>query len=147
MEALGSPLSGPVPLFPAPRLPYHPTGNVSLGSLLNLQDWGLQVSFCKHCPHSPCMLYWGWNPRVLFMISKLSHSQPLLLCLVFWHFLIFLVLLLLFFYDTGPRSVDQAGLKLRNLSASASQVLELKACVTTARLYCFLIEILLITEM
>lgn len=53
------------------------------------------------------------------MISKLSHSQPLLLCLVFWHFLIFLVLLLLFFYDTGPRSVDQAGLTLRDPPASA----------------------------
>jgi hypothetical protein len=32
-------------------------------------------------------------------------------------------------------SVDQAGLKLRNLPASASQVLGLKACATTARLY------------
>jgi hypothetical protein len=29
-------------------------------------------------------------------------------------------------------SVDQAGLELRNLPASASQVLELKACTTTA---------------
>jgi hypothetical protein len=32
----------------------------------------------------------------------------------------------------GTRSVDQAGLKLRNLPASASQVLGLKACTTTA---------------
>ena len=31
--------------------------------------------------------------------------------------------------------VDQAGLKLRNLPASASQVLGLKACATTARLH------------
>jgi hypothetical protein len=31
-------------------------------------------------------------------------------------------------------SVDQAGLKLRNPPASASQVLGLKACATTARL-------------
>jgi hypothetical protein len=30
--------------------------------------------------------------------------------------------------------MDQAGLKLRNLPASASQVLGLKACATTARL-------------
>jgi hypothetical protein len=30
-------------------------------------------------------------------------------------------------------SVDQAVLELRNLPASASQVLELKACATTAR--------------
>jgi hypothetical protein len=33
----------------------------------------------------------------------------------------------------GTHSVDQAGLELRNLPASASQVLGLKACGTTAR--------------
>jgi hypothetical protein len=33
----------------------------------------------------------------------------------------------------GTHSVDQAGLKLRNPSASASQVLGLKACATTAQ--------------
>jgi hypothetical protein len=33
----------------------------------------------------------------------------------------------------GAHSVDQVGLKLRNSPASASQVLGLKACVTTAR--------------
>jgi hypothetical protein len=35
----------------------------------------------------------------------------------------------------GTRAVDQAGLKLRNPPASASQVLGLKACATTARLF------------
>jgi hypothetical protein len=34
----------------------------------------------------------------------------------------------------GTYSIDQAGLNLRNLTASASQVLGLKACTTTARL-------------
>ena len=34
----------------------------------------------------------------------------------------------------GTHSVDQAGLKLRNLSALASQVLGLKAWTTTARI-------------
>jgi hypothetical protein len=34
----------------------------------------------------------------------------------------------------GTHSVDQAGLKLRNLPASASRVLGLKACATTAPL-------------
>jgi hypothetical protein len=34
----------------------------------------------------------------------------------------------------GTHFVDQAGLELRNLPASASQVLELKACATTVRL-------------
>ena len=35
----------------------------------------------------------------------------------------------------GTHSVDQAGLKLRNLPASASQVLGLKVCATTAWLF------------
>jgi hypothetical protein len=34
----------------------------------------------------------------------------------------------------GTHSIDQAGLELRNPPASASQVLGLKACTTTARL-------------
>jgi hypothetical protein len=35
----------------------------------------------------------------------------------------------------GTFSVDQAGLELKDLPASASQVLELKMCVTTAQYY------------
>jgi hypothetical protein len=35
----------------------------------------------------------------------------------------------------GTHFVDQAGLKLRNPPASASQVLGLKVCATTARLF------------
>jgi hypothetical protein len=35
----------------------------------------------------------------------------------------------------GTHSVDQASLELRNLPASASKVLGLKACTTTARLF------------
>ena len=55
-------------------------------------------------------------------------------CLIFWF--------LFFFGDRvslyspgcpGAHSVDQAGLELRNLPASASQVLGLKACITAAR--------------
>jgi hypothetical protein len=38
----------------------------------------------------------------------------------------------------GTHFVDQAGLELRNLPASASQVLGLKACATTAQLINFL---------
>ena len=55
---------------------------------------------------------------------------------------ILLVFLLLFVFRdkvslcspgcSGTHFVDQAGLKLRNLPASASQVLGLKACATTA---------------
>jgi hypothetical protein len=38
----------------------------------------------------------------------------------------------------GTHFVEQAGLKLRNLPASASQVLELKVCITTALQYIYL---------
>jgi hypothetical protein len=41
----------------------------------------------------------------------------------------------------GTHSVDQAGLKLRNLPASASQVLGLKACATNARLDMLICEL------
>jgi hypothetical protein len=53
----------------------------------------------------------------------------------------FLVLVLVFFRDRvslyspgcpGTHFVDQAGLEIRNLPASASRVLGLKACATTA---------------
>jgi hypothetical protein len=37
----------------------------------------------------------------------------------------------------GTHSVDQAGLKLRNLPASDSQVLGLKLCATTAVFFFF----------
>jgi hypothetical protein len=56
-------------------------------------------------------------------------------CVFFW----FCFFVLFLFFETGFRcspgcpgthSVDQAGLKLRNLPASASQVLGLKACAT-----------------
>jgi hypothetical protein len=39
----------------------------------------------------------------------------------------------------GTHSVDQAGLELRNSPASASQVLGLKACATTARLHVWIL--------
>jgi hypothetical protein len=44
----------------------------------------------------------------------------------------------------GTHSVDQAGLELRNLPASASQVLGLKACATTARLIYLLFKRLVV---
>jgi hypothetical protein len=68
----------------------------------------------------------------LFLSSFLSFSLSL--------FLSFLVLFVCFFRDRvslyipgcpGTHFVDQAGLELRNLPASASHVLGLKACATT----------------
>jgi hypothetical protein len=61
---------------------------------------------------------------------------------LFWFFGFF-VCLFLVFQDRvslcspgcpGTHSVDQDGLELRNPPASASQVLRLKVCATTARL-------------
>jgi hypothetical protein len=77
----------------------------------------------------------------------------LVFCLFVWLVVLFLFLFFVFvfvfvfvFRDRvslcspgcpGTHSVEQAGLELRNLPASASQVLGLQACATTARL-CFL---------
>jgi hypothetical protein len=44
----------------------------------------------------------------------------------------------------GTHSVDQAGLELRNPPASASRVLGLKACATTAWLICILLSFFLV---
>jgi hypothetical protein len=79
-------------------------------------------------------------------------SSPLILFLFYFIFILFLLLLLLLFFFfgffrdrvslyslgcPGTHFVDQAGLELRNSPASASQVLGLKACATTARHFFF----------
>jgi hypothetical protein len=43
----------------------------------------------------------------------------------------------------GTHFVDQANLELRNTPASGSQVLELKVCATTARLFFFVVVVFL----
>jgi hypothetical protein len=62
-------------------------------------------------------------------------------------FVLFCLFFFFFFWDRvslccsgcpGTHSVDQAGLELRNSPASASQVLGLKVCTTTARRWCLL---------
>jgi hypothetical protein len=83
----------------------------------------------------------------------LLHKEVCKTYLVFWEFfwgggvvwfgLVWLVWFGLVFQDRvslgrpgcpGTHSVEQPGLELRNLPASASQVLGLKACATTAQL-------------
>jgi hypothetical protein len=74
----------------------------------------------------------------------LYNSMELLFCFIYL-FIYFLFLVLVFRdrvslcspYCPGTHSVDQAGLKLRNPPVSASQVLGLKVCATTALLFCF----------
>ena len=67
------------------------------------------------------------------LISSVSGLQS------FFSFSFIFFFFFFFFFETGflypgTHFVDQASLELRNLSASASQVLGLKACATTAQL-------------
>jgi hypothetical protein len=83
----------------------------------------------------------SWQVSTLCRLSLHSHSP----CLEIhsWGFLFVLFCFGLVFQDRvslyspgcpGTHSVDQAGLKLRNPPASASQMLGLKACTTTPSL-------------
>jgi hypothetical protein len=76
----------------------------------------------------------GFSARAANVLTTKPSLQPLIPA-----FLVFV--LFCFFQDRvslcspgcpGTHSVDQAGLELRDLPASASQVLGLKACATTA---------------
>jgi hypothetical protein len=114
----------------------------------------LHISSPALLPNPPTPTSWTWNSPVLdHMISARPRpSSPidgqlghLLLCL-------FVCLFVWVFGDRvslcspgcpGTHSVDQVGLKLRNLPASASQVLGLKACATTAQLMAAFIVICL----
>jgi hypothetical protein len=77
----------------------------------------------------------GWWGRGS-LAAELPHRPEKAQCFVLFCFVLFV------FRDRvslcspdcpETHSVDQAGLKLRSLPASASQVLGLKACATTAR--------------
>jgi hypothetical protein len=75
----------------------------------------------------------------------------MLLFLIIVFYLFYFIFIFWFFQDRvslyspdcpGIHSVDQAGLELRNLPASVSQVLGLKACATTAQIFFFLIYLI-----
>jgi hypothetical protein len=92
---------------------------------------------------------WNSGEAVRAAVSKSGSSFPFS-CLeveAMWVLLLFCLFVCLFVLGGGQdrvslcspgcpetQSVDQASLKLRNLPASASQVLGLKACTTTVRL-------------
>jgi hypothetical protein len=72
----------------------------------------------------------------MFVISVLIPNMFLLFCLFVCLFLFLIFQDRVSLYSSGcpgAHSVDQAVLELRNLPASASQVLGLKVCATTAR--------------
>ena len=119
--------------------------------------------YCEEIGYVYC---WGMFLVCSIMMDPVFTSSPLTLIIIFFLFFSFLfflfcfvflffffcfVLFFLFFWHRvflcspgSPRthSVDQAGLELRNLPASASQVvLGLKTCATTARWpWVFLVE-------
>jgi hypothetical protein len=87
-------------------------------------------------------------------MSSISRLQFLDVILFFCLFVLFCFVLCFVFRDRvslcspgcpGTHFVDQAGLELRDPSASASQVLGLKACATTARLDVILLLVLFVT--
>jgi hypothetical protein len=105
---------------------------------------GTQVSALgQHVPFTCSIILPAWVP--CFQNSEFKWpilKQYIQKYSIFLRFFCF-VLFFLFFRDRvslcspgcpGTHSVDQAGLKLRNPPASASQVLGLKVCATTARL-------------
>jgi hypothetical protein len=76
-----------------------------------------------------------WLFKILFLFLFYAYE-----CFAFFFFLVFRGSVSLCSRGClGTHSVDQAGLELRNLPASTSQVLGLKACATTARLLYFYI--------
>jgi hypothetical protein len=86
----------------------------------------------------------GEGTGPLWSYSCLTHRRPYyyLFCFVLVWFLVFRDRVSLYSPGCpGTYSVDQAILELRNLPASASQVLGLKSCATTA-----LLEILLLNK-
>jgi hypothetical protein len=89
-----------------------------------------------------CMGVQAWESVLAFHLAEKGIFSFFFFFFFFFCFLfcLFVCLFVCFFRDRvslcspgypGTHSVDQAGLKLRNLPASASQVLGLKACATT----------------
>jgi hypothetical protein len=102
-----------------------------------------------HLPQLSPALEWLVLPWWLIVdVNRLCHQRHHLCCyLILLLYFVYLFICFFFFRDRislcspgCPRthSVDQAGLELRDLPASASRVLRLKVCATIAWLYFFL---------
>jgi hypothetical protein len=77
-------------------------------------------------PFSEYAVWWGAGLRQGLDYIALAGLEPVLILLLLYHT----------YWSHRIYSVDQAGLELRDLAASACPVLELKACNTTAWLVC-----------
>jgi hypothetical protein len=107
-------------------------------------DLIISVNSIKNGYNIPSVIMPDVNGKVVFIYLMYFTPQKLFVC--FWFVFVFGLFLFLFvclfvFLDlvspcspgyAGTHSIDQAGLELRNQPASASQVLGLKACTTTA---------------
>ena len=76
----------------------------------------------------------GFVVVVVVVCFVLFFGYSFLFCFVWFWFWFFEIGFLCVALAVLELSVDQAGLELRNLPTSASQLLGLKACATTARL-------------
>ena len=96
-------------------------------------QWKSDYTVSRHRLQCPGL--WASMEQLISTIISSSLYQLQVLCFCFCLFVCFRNRISLSSLGCrGTHFVDQAGLKLRNLSASASQVLGLKACATTARL-------------
>jgi hypothetical protein len=116
------------------------------GDEQRLGDWWV-LGNCHTAELRPSHAGYFWIPRIrgvffFFFCFVLFVSGFLFVCLLVWFVSLFLFLFLFLFRDRvslcspgcpGTHLVDQAGLEFRNPPASASQVLGLKVCATTAR--------------
>jgi hypothetical protein len=99
-----------------------------------------ELDYVEGFPYIEPSLY-PWNEAYLIIVND-CFDVFFFVCLFCFCFVLFCFVL--FFQDRvslyspgcpGTHFVDQAGLELRNPPASASQVLGLKACTTTAGLF------------
>jgi hypothetical protein len=114
--------------------------------------WGGRGLFPSRAPRSHTVQHWVKAGQECSHGGVLPSGLPLVVCSTwflsfFFCFFVCLFVCCCFFRDRvslwrpgcpETHSVDQAGLELRNLPASASQVLGLKVCTTTPGSACFL---------
>ena len=72
--------------------------------------------------------------RICYIIANVFIYLLVLVWLVGWLYILIEFLCVCSCDCLGTHSVDQAGIKLRHMLASASQVLGLETCTTTAQL-------------
>ena len=119
----------------------------------------LATFYIHRSVHSPnkklCQLYSGWVFLHQLIIKKFPHKHMsvFFVCLFVFVFVFVCLFVCLFFRARvslyipgcpGPPFVDQAGLELRNLPASAFQVMGLNVCATMPGPYVSLIHTILI---